>query len=67
MNTLNRNIVTELRDFKISPFHILHFCVSDDKKKTLKSHITVCSGDTIHEIFIESNLNLPTLDVFCDN
>ena len=58
--------MTELRDFKISPFHILHICVSDHKK-TLKSHITVCSGDTIHEIFIQTNLNLPTLDVFCDN
>ena len=56
--------MTELRDFKISPFHILYFYVSDNKK-TLKSHITVCSGDTIHEIFIDTNLKLPTLDVFC--
>ena len=58
--------MTELRDLNISAFHVLHFCVSDNKK-TLKSHITVCSGDTVHEIFIDTNLNLPTLDVFCDN
>ena len=36
-------------------------------KKTLKSYITVCSGDTIHEIFIETNWNLSKLDIFCDN
>ena len=58
--------MTELRDFKISPFISCIF-VCPMTKKTLKSHITVCSGDTLHEIFIETNLNLPTLDVFCDN
>ena len=36
-------------------------------KKTLKNYITVCSGDTINEIFIQTNLNLPKLDVFCGN
>ena len=58
--------MTELTDLKISPFHILHFCVSDNQK-TLKSHITECSCDTIHEIFIQTNLNLPKVDVFCGN